>query len=224
MVLFSMDTFGSIKKCLISLLVIALMSSTGCSGIVRAKAYVPENLPEGWGLCKSYAKFCYKFSLGNVSILLENYSDQQRVITHLGPPFIPLFPYTPSPYPGFAKGIYFHLTIESQRDSVALDLEQAKVMFPDSRTVLPSVEVAKEFYEDYPAVVKKYESIPLQKVIVSNGVMKYLVAYSWPDSEPEEFTVEIGALQINDRDVNLPLLTFRKVARHEYKALGLSNQ
>lgn len=179
---------GSMTKYLASLLIVGLMGSAGCSAIVRVTDYVPKSLPKGWTSCKSsdnksyvhrsYDKYCYKFTSGDVRIWLGNSNIQQMVITRHGPPLIPLFPYTQSPIPAFNKSISFNLTIDSGKGSTTLDFAQSRMLFPDGRAILPSVSAIREFYEDYPAVPKKSEKIPLQQVTVSEEITRYWLLYS----------------------------------------------
>ena len=159
----------------------------------------------------------YFINVGTVVISLVYFIVYSEV-THLGPPFVPIFR-QPSITPPPVRKFWFGLTIECPTDTVALHLTQAKLTLADNTTFQPFVKAEKRFMEGS-RLVRGYESIPLQTVIVSNGVMKYTVEFSPFESEPEEFTVELGALQINGQNVNLPPLKFHKVFRHRYQPIG----
>ncbi len=105
------------------------------------------------------------------------------------------------------------IVIDSPTDVSKIDLSKVRIRLPQKEPLEPTMgKVVKgdEFYD-----------ILLQTTTVSHRKATYYVTYDVPKLEVKELIVDMGNLQVNGQNFELPSLHYHKDSQYHYLPLHL---
>lgn len=186
------------------------MASTACSVFVRRETWPAETANTDWAKGK-WDKYGarYTFQCENITVT-AGFSYPPRIISW-GPPLLPIIPH----FHKYPTNIVLDLEIKSPSDTTRIDLTEIRLQVSDNKSVrLKKASAAK------PDEISR--EIPIQKVAVSDGTT-YWLRFNPFDSVPREFVLDLGSIQITDKNIKLPPLKCNKRFRYSYYPLYIDH-
>lgn len=214
-----MEQWNMVKGFLILLGSVLVMNLAGCSWVIKSSVPKADFENTGWRegeICSSYVASkirSYQYLREGVSISICPKFYGGKAILY-GPPLIPIFPNFYLLGEPIDRGQFaIQIVIDSPSDVSRIDLSKIRIQLPQKEPLEPSiVKVVKgdEFYDIFSLTPT-----------VSHAKATYYITYDVPKLEVKQLIVDIGNLQVNGQNVDLPLLPYRKDSQYHYLPLHL---
>jgi hypothetical protein len=202
------------KRYLLLFFAIIVLSSTGCSVILRENYPRATTLPTGWSEVQG-RRGVYEFRHKDVCMQLSaSYRPAFRVMSW-GPPLIPLIPKVLYTTKDILAKLLFYIIIDSPTKTSSLDLSKIKVYGAAQKILRVDIRTVYLGYQEL-------KEIPIQPAISKGKAYIYLECDS-TFLELEEFVLDPGGIIVGDEEIKLPLLEFRKTPKYVYGPFVIGN-
>lgn len=212
------------RKYFLLLFIVILLSTSGCSVILRKNYPAVKTLPTGWSRVQSGRRAVefqnYEFQYKDVSARLSAQYFPAIRLTWFGPPLIPFIPkFLISPKDIFGK-LDFNITIESPTDTSGLEISQIEVFGAGEKPL--RVDIKSVFLRFDSEKPQELREIPKQPMISKGNLLLYLECHS-NLAELKRFTIDLGSLKVGEEKIKLPPLNFQKKSQYLYWPFVYSN-
>jgi hypothetical protein len=207
------------KKALLLLVTVSLLGINGCSAFIKSSRLQPEMSNTGWVLLEKSVIPTYEYVYENVRVVMSCFQHCRDGFLLLGPPILPFIP-----WPNDCGNFYIQVQIESLKDTSMLDLSNIRIELPAGESYQANaVYLSKKVKESFPLACHSpylfnsdQKQIQVEKLVISSEKKHLCISFDILYIGIEEFSLDLGAISISDRNVPLPPLKFRKQWESEY--------
>jgi hypothetical protein len=229
-----MDDNNRVKLSLFLLIIPVILMTVGCSGIVKTVVYQPECPNNRWKpeqivYEEKYKVTVYSFHQEKVSITLHDVEPDRDYrlgpmhIESLGPPLFPFIP-VPWQWPKFYRFV-LDVQLETHNSPAKIDFHKASIRLSEEGRIYPIAvyEVADVKAENFYCLEFSLGKAcsygkPVEEgaISISKSKAMYVLDFGKFPTNVNAVTVDLGTIYINDEEVKLPPLTYRKMTKIHY--------
>jgi hypothetical protein len=207
-----------------------LLGTTACSTILRTEVYrLDPTKSVGW-VTHEIQRTTYSLRQESLTLIVYDIHPTLSLAgstysVSIGPIFLPIIP-----LPLLGRKFYpFHLGIEVENTQDATDINfyEAEIQFFREKPVRPravyTVEPTSkdEYCYDYTSIKECYHGSMLQprRITLPKGKSKYELDFFKVPHDAKVITVNLGRIQINAQQIELPPLEYHKITKYRYMPL-----